>query len=497
MALKHRRQKKEPATTTSEKEHTTSHSLLLGALGVVCIIFAVCVLQIYDRGGAFKECTSITRDDHYTIGGYKYKQVQRIACQKNAINATELFENNVPIVVVGTEALEWPAAQWSPKSLAERFLSLKDIVSVEQSTDNTTVADSLMGSKSYFIHWDKEKPILRDAGKEDLQQPHKTVQVTASSFLKAMVADDVGNSHNVTYFSANLNSRSHTSSFLEALRKDIGSISSLLYSNTRKQNEEKVFLWAGTKGATACMHFDTSHNAYHQIYGQKRFVLKPPTDIPSLQFFPVVHPSDRQLHIPWVPDGSDDNTMIVDLSPGETLFLPAHWLHQVIALTSSISVNVWSLSNAGHIMEDIMSNPLQGLGYKHDWPTDKLLLVLQHFLPALIKIALQHTTDSKTFILNLLEHKYTAQTSNHDFNTGILGWMDYKSEEQSTPFPCSVSRGRGLDEYVKGPALTTGKRFHEIEPIELAVVYLEVFVEVLSEFAVGSRDTARFLRDCL
>lgn len=53
--------------------------------------------------------------------------------------------------------------------------------------------------------------------------------------------------------------------------------------------QSSVNLWIGQRGVTTPCHFDGYHNMYVQIAGSKRFVLYPPSDIPSLRSFPFLH----------------------------------------------------------------------------------------------------------------------------------------------------------------------------------------------------------------
>ena len=123
------------------------------------------------------------------------------------------------------------------------------------------------------------------------------------------------------------------------------------------------YLWMGGIGITASCHYDRSHNFFVQIHGQKRFYLWNPTQLASLYIYPFYHPRDRQsqfINLEWndgnrnaypmlstsrsTTSNSNDMTpsFVIDLNPGDVLYIPPYWAHRVTSLTPSISVNVWS-----------------------------------------------------------------------------------------------------------------------------------------------------------
>lgn len=105
-----------------------------------------------------------------------------------------------------------------------------------------------------------------------------------------------------------------------------------------------VNLWAGAAGLAARVHYDTYHNFYLQVLGRKRFRLLPPDVWRNLTLFPAVHPSVRQSQLEWdaLPADVRGRAREVVLAPGQILYLPSHWFHQVSSVDASVSVNVWT-----------------------------------------------------------------------------------------------------------------------------------------------------------
>jgi hypothetical protein len=97
---------------------------------------------------------------------------------------------------------------------------------------------------------------------------------------------------------------------------------------------EPVFFWIGSGGCVSRLHFDLAHNFAAQIVGSRRFRLYPPSESHRLyasitsKFSPVSTLGDtpRESFPLFDPDGF----LEVYLGPGDLLFLPGFWWHQVM-----------------------------------------------------------------------------------------------------------------------------------------------------------------------
>jgi len=105
-------------------------------------------------------------------------------------------------------------------------------------------------------------------------------------------------------------------------------------------------VWIGSRFATTPCHHDELHNFFVQIQGRKRFTLFPPDAWSELQLYPKYHQYHRNVRADIESNTSKRPGRVdVELNPGDVLYLPPLWFHQVQALTNtSISVNVWSAS---------------------------------------------------------------------------------------------------------------------------------------------------------
>jgi hypothetical protein len=111
-------------------------------------------------------------------------------------------------------------------------------------------------------------------------------------------------------------------------------------------------LWLGNRSTTAC-HYDSYDNLACVVAGRRRFTLYPPEAIGDLYIGPIDHTLSGQPVS--MAAGLDDvdgryprfaearaKACVVELGPGEALYLPKLWWHQVEALDPvNILVNYW------------------------------------------------------------------------------------------------------------------------------------------------------------
>ena len=106
--------------------------------------------------------------------------------------------------------------------------------------------------------------------------------------------------------------------------------------------------WVGPAGTVTPLHCDYDDNIFAQVWGRKRIFLSPPHHDQFL------YPSEANAILfgsPFDPEAPDferfplarQAAMIECLvEPGDMLYVPAGWYHQVRALTFSLSSNRWA-----------------------------------------------------------------------------------------------------------------------------------------------------------
>lgn len=106
--------------------------------------------------------------------------------------------------------------------------------------------------------------------------------------------------------------------------------------------------WLGPAGTVTPLHCDYDDNIFAQIWGAKRIFLSPPHHDEFL------YPKEANAILfgsPFDPESPDfekfplarQATMIECIvNPGDLLYVPAGWYHQVRSLTFSLSANRWA-----------------------------------------------------------------------------------------------------------------------------------------------------------
>jgi hypothetical protein len=108
-------------------------------------------------------------------------------------------------------------------------------------------------------------------------------------------------------------------------------------------------LWFAGAGNITPLHYDLAHNLFAQVIGSKRFVLFPPDQSRLLYPFPksssIAHFSRVNVDNPDLgrfPQFQHARPLECILEPGDILFIPIFWWHQVYSLNISVSISFWS-----------------------------------------------------------------------------------------------------------------------------------------------------------
>ena len=107
---------------------------------------------------------------------------------------------------------------------------------------------------------------------------------------------------------------------------------------------ERAILYANPMNATSLAHYDTYDNHHTVLEGKKTFLLSPPGDYKLYRLHPFSHPHVRQAQMHFA--NADERfkrevrVLSAEVAAGESLHIPAGWIHQVASPTSSIAVSV-------------------------------------------------------------------------------------------------------------------------------------------------------------
>jgi len=96
-------------------------------------------------------------------------------------------------------------------------------------------------------------------------------------------------------------------------------------------------LWWGPAGTKTAAHHDTCHALFLQLVGRKRFVFASPLDPRLMVELDGYYQRQRDLN------RVSDQVLEATLEPGDLLYIPVGWWHQVDALDASIGISFTNL----------------------------------------------------------------------------------------------------------------------------------------------------------
>jgi hypothetical protein len=214
-----------------------------------------------------------------------------------------------PVVLTGVTA-DWPAMKhWSPSYLKQHFGHLSVEIQCRRNSD---------------------------ARYEENKLEHREMQ-RFGDFIDRVRA---GGPTNDYYMTAN-NEVLRQPGFAPLLN-DIGRLPSIC---DRTQLSSLSSFWFGPAGTVTPLHHDTLMLFHTQIVGRKRWRFISPLETPKLyNFSGVFSPIDMDRpDFARYPAFADVKVIEVVVEPGETVFLPLGWWHQVTSLDVSVSFSYSNL----------------------------------------------------------------------------------------------------------------------------------------------------------
>lgn len=131
--------------------------------------------------------------------------------------------------------------------------------------------------------------------------------------------------------------------------------------------------WIGPAGSYTGLHYDIAPNLFAQFHGSKEFLLYPPSQTacmyPSRRYDIGSVLSDVDARKPdyhRYPRFREAQGMEAVVEPGQMLFTPRGWWHQVRGLEMSISVSCFGFSIADTLLRGIpgaVKHALHGMGW--------------------------------------------------------------------------------------------------------------------------------------
>jgi len=382
---------------------------------------------------------------------------------KEAISGTEvrvldwdLWDSSArletPIVVRGAPIGSWECSRWNETYLAAKLGAI----------------EAKRGNSRVFRYYLFDKP-FRDLEGVTQEPEWEHVEMNAKDFLEAAKAEFL-------YLAMQLKS-------FPELAKQVPLFPNFMKGNLRET--PVVNLWIG-HGVIADTHYDTSDNFYVQLQGRKTFVVLPPSAESSLGLYPFLHPEYRRARNP-IRDSESLNLKLdllaslgaefVTLEPGDILFIPAYFFHNVEAVGDgnlSISVNFWSNSETYQISEEIFKLPVP---FEEHWEGELLQKALKTYLEMIADMF------GSGFRRDLLSHMRRR------FN-GLKG-----IEADPSFSSCGLFESKLASEMQRG-INSIQPLFQQLSP-PIRLIYLVNYIEVLVHFVHGTENVHSFVKSCL
>jgi len=239
-----------------------------------------------------------------------YQQVEKRAGVSKDEFVARYVRGCRPVVLTDL-ARDWPAMQrWSPQDLKTRFGHLEVEIQAERNADPQYEQNKLKLSRTARL----------------------------SDFVDRVLA---GGPTNDYYMTAN-NEALRRPEFAPLLA-DIGTLPP--YCDAEQLPRLSSF-WFGPAGTVTPLHHDTLMLLHTQIIGRKRWRFVSPLETPKLyNHNGVFSPIDvDQPDLARYPLFAQARVLEVIVEPGETVFLPLAWWHQVTSLDVSLSFSYSNLA---------------------------------------------------------------------------------------------------------------------------------------------------------
>jgi hypothetical protein len=156
----------------------------------------------------------------------------------------------------------------------------------------------------------------------ELQKDRHKKRAPFSRFME-LIEGGQGNDAYITAYNSGSNAAA-----LAPLHADLGTLDRYL-------TPASGMLWIGPGGTFTPLHFDLTNNLLAQVVGRKRVILLPPSQTHRLHHhrhvFSAVHDIEDEAQLQAHPSARQARTYAVDLAPGDLLYIPIGWWHQVRA----------------------------------------------------------------------------------------------------------------------------------------------------------------------
>jgi hypothetical protein len=208
---------------------------------------------------------------------------------------SRFYARSRPVVLRGAVA-DWPAlTRWTPEYLKQAV---------------GPVEIEFQGGRN-------------DSPEFELYKDNHKRRLSFDKFIDMITTASTGNDAYLTAY----NSASNRDA-LAPLNCDLGTIDDILTG-------APGMLWIGPGGTFTPLHFDLTNNLLAQVVGTKHLVLLPPSETGKLanttHVFSEVHDITDPDRLALYPAAASARQFEVVLEPGDLLYIPVGWWHQVVS----------------------------------------------------------------------------------------------------------------------------------------------------------------------
>jgi len=154
-------------------------------------------------------------------------------------------------------------------------------------------------------------------------------------FLERILRPGAGNNAYLTAYNSAINAEA-----LSVLHADCGDLEKFL---DRRAAAAHGMMWIGPAGTVTSLHHDLTNNFIAQVVGRKRIRMAPAAEVGKLYnhrhvFSEIPDLDDPSIDLGRHPRLSELRSYDVLLEPGEILFMPVGWWHQVKSVDFSVTI---------------------------------------------------------------------------------------------------------------------------------------------------------------
>jgi hypoxia-inducible factor 1-alpha inhibitor (HIF hydroxylase) len=238
----------------------------------------------------------------------------------------EALKKQEPVIFYGRPVFKTDVT-WDLAYLKDRLASSDvnwNVVVAEGATFYDYNEDANAANYKWTKPYEKQKMPFRDFLKiyEELERVGNGSRVCIQSYLKEERMGD-------TVYRAD-------TAFFKALQDQLGWGEALIW-----------FVLLGQRDVITQCHYDADENIFQQVTGHKRFIFFHPQDFGKMYLYPAHHARDRYSQVDLQnPDYSKFPKFkgIVGheavLGPGDVLYVPTHWFHEVETAADGPSLSI-------------------------------------------------------------------------------------------------------------------------------------------------------------